>query len=69
MRRTKGVSDGGGGDDGGDSCWSRPAKVNLALRRHTPSWDSAFLSSSSRLVKAVKNGEDSKGNERDDGGE
>jgi len=69
MRRATGTGDRGVGDDGGDSCRSRPAKANLAPWRRTPSWDLASLSSSSRSVKAAKDGEDSEGDERDDGGE
>ena len=47
MWRATGMGNGGGSNDGGDSCWSRPTKVNLAPRRRTPTWDSASLLSSS----------------------
>jgi len=58
MRRATGTGDGGGGNNGGDSCRSQPAKVNLAPRRRTPSWDSASLLLSLRSVKAAKEGDE-----------
>ena len=48
VQRATGMGNSGGGDDGGESCWSWPTKVNLALQRRTPSWDSVSLLSSSR---------------------